>query len=153
MNFLPSISLLLGYGDSAKAWGIVLGAAAFGVGIVLMFRHQQSWLVASASKSDERIRLFEQRKYRRRMTANSMIAAIGVMLMALSYATEPKVFAILVSLVLVTLLGVLGLAFIDLFSVGLQQLTKKDDSARKKLVAEYLQRRQQQAENRVDKNE
>lgn len=81
------------------------------------------------------------------MTASSMISAIGVMLASLYWADDPRVFAILISLVLVALLGVLGLAFLDLFSVGLQQLAHPDDSARQAMVDDYLRRRKQQNED------
>ena len=126
-------------------FGWMLGIGSVAGGIFMMARHQASYNEALASTTKERIRLFEFRKYRRRMTASSMIAAVGILLIALNMATEPKVFAILLSLILTTVLGVLGLAFIDLFSVGLQEMSKPDDTARKKLVAEILEKREQLA--------
>ena len=130
--------------DSTRKYMLLFGLAAFSCGIVLMFRHQRAFQEASQRTTDERLRLFELRKFRRRMTASSMISAIGVMLASLYWADDPRVFAILISLVLVALLGVLGLAFIDLFSVGLQQLAHPDDSARKGMVEDYLRKRKQQ---------
>ncbi len=130
--------------DSTRMYMLLFGLAAFSGGIVLMFRHQRSFREASQRTTDERLRLFELRKFRRRMTASSMISAIGVMLASLYWADDPRVFAILISLVLVALLGVLGLAFLDLFSVGLQQLAHPDDSARQAMVEEYLRKRKEQ---------
>ena len=130
--------------DSTQKYMLLFGLAAFSGGILLMFRHQRSFQEASRTTTDPRVRLFELRKFRRRMTASSMIAAIGVMLASLYCADDPRVFAILISLVLVSLLGVLGLACLDLFSVGLQQLAHPDDSARRALIDEYLRRRKQQ---------
>jgi len=129
--------------ESTRMFTLLFGLAAFSGGIVLMFRHQRSYQEASAATTDDRKRLFEYRKFRRRMTSSSMISAIGVMLASLYWATEPRVFAILITLILVSLLGVLGLAMLDLMSVGLQQITHPDDSARKAMVDEYLKRRKE----------
>ena len=132
--------------ETTRMFTLLFGLAAFSGGIVMMFRHQRSYREANAAADNDRIRLFEYRKFRRRMTASSMISAIGVMMASLYWATEPRVFAVLITLVLVSLLGVLGLAMLDLMSVGLQQISRTDDSARKAMVEEYLKRRKQQAE-------
>ena len=133
--------------SDTRFFTLLFGLAAFSGGIVMMFRHQRSYRDAIAKKTDERVRRFEYRKFRRRMTASSMISAIGVMLASLYWATEPRAFAVLITLVLTALLGVLGLGLLDLMSVGLQQISHPDETARKAMVEEYLKRRQQQAED------
>lgn len=150
-TFIAEVSILAMFdADSTRAYMLLFGLAAFSGGILLMFRHQRSFQEASRRTTNERLRLFELRKFRRRMTASSMISAIGVMLASLYWADDPRVFAILISLVLVMLLGVLGLAFLDLFSVGLQQLANPDDSSRQAMVDEYLRKRKQE---HVDEDE
>jgi uncharacterized membrane protein YedE/YeeE len=142
LNYDVTLVAIVG-DDSTRMYMLLFGMAAFAGGILLMFRHQRSFREASRKTTNERLRLFELRKFRRRMTASSMIAAIGVMLASLYWADDPRVFAILITLVLVTLLGVLGLACLDLFSVGLQQLAHPDDSARQAMVDEYLRLRKE----------
>ena len=64
---------------------------------------------------------------------------------ALYWVTEPKTFVVFILLILTLLLGVLVIAFIDLFSVGLHTITKTDDAARKAMVEEYLRQRKKSA--------
>lgn len=124
---------------------LFLGLVAFAGGCYLLMRTHRAYQFALAEETKEKARLFEFRKFRRRMVANSLIAAIGAMLAALYWIIEPRLFALMISLVLVSLLGVLGLAFLDLVSVGLRQIATPNDAARKALVQEYLRRREQKA--------
>ena len=60
------------------------------------------------------------------------------MLAGIGFVDEPRTVAILVSIILLMLVGVLGVAMFDFFSVGLNEVTRKDDTARKAMVDEYV---------------
>lgn len=80
-----------------------------------------------------------------------MIAAIGILMMAVCWAIEPGVFLGLISVILILLIAVMFIAFMDMLSVSLHTVTN-DDSARRKMVAEYLKQRQKLLD-RVDEHD
>ena len=136
--------LLIGE-STARASMLVLGLAAFSGGILLMINHKKTFDEIFRNEKNRAIRLFEQRKFRRRTTASSLIAAIGVMLASLYWAVEPLPFTALVSMILILLVALLVLATLDLMSVSLQKIAHPDDSARKKLINEVVKKREQLA--------
>ena len=73
------------------------------------------------------------------------------MLAALAFVDELRTVAIFVSIILALLVGILGIAMFDFFSVGLNEIARKDDKAREELVKEYVRQRkklqQQKEEN------
>ena len=125
---------------------LLLGLAAFSGGVLMMFRHKRAVDEVFRTVRDPRIQLYEQRKFRRRTTASTLIAAIGVMLASLYWATDPRPFTVLVSMILILLVALLVIAMLDMMSVGLQSIAHPDDSARKKMVDEYLRQRKELAE-------
>ena len=124
---------------------LVLGALCFFAGILMMFRHRAAIEAVEKDEQDPRIRLFETRKFRRRGLVNAMISSMGCMMAATYWANEARVFAILLMIVLTLLLGILGMALLDMVSVGLNTFSKTDDESREKLVQEVLRRREQKA--------
>jgi len=151
---LLNATLLLIGESSARASMLVLGLAAFSGGILLMINHKKTFDEIFRTKKNRDVRLFEQRKFRRRTTASSLIAAIGVMLASLYWAVEPAPFTALVSMILILLVALLVLATLDLMSVSLQNMAHPDDSARKKLINEVVKKREQLArENETSDSE
>lgn len=134
--------------SQVRMYMMLFGLAAFSGGILLMFRHKRAVDEVFRTVRDRRIQLFEQRKFRRRTTASALISAIGVMLTSLYWATDPVPFTILVSMILILLIALLGIAILDLMSLGLQSIAHPDDSARKKMVDEYLRQRKKMAEEK-----
>ena len=70
-----------------------------------------------------------------------MITSVGCMLAALFWVTEAKIFAAFILMILTLLLGILGIAIIDLFSVGLHEIARPDESQKEK-IQEYLRQRE-----------
>ena len=62
---------------------------------------------------------------------------------SLYWAREPAVFGGLISVILILLLAVMFLAFLDLMSVSLHTVTQDNESARRKMVDEYLRLRKE----------
>ena len=135
--------LLLGglISDRSNASLMMIGLLTLVGGIMLMQRHKAEIDAVFESVTDSRLRLFHQRKFRRRTLASTLIAAIGMLMMAVCWAIEPGVFLALISVILLLLIAVMFIAFLDLLSVGLHTVTK-DDPARREMVAEYLRQRQ-----------
>lgn len=121
---------------------VVLGLAAFAGGVLLMIRHKRDIDEVHRNERDPKILKFEQRKFRRRSLASTMVASMGVMLISLYWARDPYVFATLISLVLILLLTVMFLASLDLLSVGLHSISEDDKDARQKMVDEYVRQRE-----------
>ncbi len=141
---LESFRLLAGT-ESVRVYSLLLGVFGIVTGFLLLVGHKKSFEQAMAREDQQRARVFEVRKYRRRSLVSSMVAAAGCMMAALFWVTDAKVFSVFILLILTTLLGVLGIAMIDLFSVGLNSLTRTDDAARKAMVEEYLRQRKKSA--------
>ncbi len=126
---------------------LLLGLAAFAVGFLLMFHHLRQWREIWDQERDPRVRLFERRKFRRRATVAALISASGTIMTATYWVIEPRIFAIMMGLLILLLIGILGLASLDLLSISLQRLAVADQSAQKAMVEKYLElRRQKQQE-------
>ncbi len=131
--------------DRSRMSLVVIGLMAFAGGVLLMIRHKREIDEAYRNGTEKRQLKFEQRKFRRRSIASTMIASMGVLMTSLVWAREPAVFAGLISVVLILLLAVMFLAFLDLMLVSLQTVSQNDDTARKRLVTEYLRQRERLA--------
>ena len=143
---LSSLTLLaFDLDPSLRKAMLVLGILCFFGGIMMMFRHRAAIEAIEANEKDPRVRLFETRKFRRRGLVNAMISSMGCMMAAIYWADEARVFGILLMIVLTLLLGILGMALLDMVSVGLNTFSKTDDESREKLVQEVLRRREQKA--------
>jgi ABC-type transport system involved in cytochrome bd biosynthesis fused ATPase/permease subunit len=127
--------------DRSRISLVVIGLLAFAGGVLLMIRHKREIEEVYRTETRKRQLQFEKRKFRRRSIASAMIASMGILMTSLVWAREPAVFAGLISVVLILLLAVMFLAFLDLMLVSLHTVGQNDDSARKKLVNEYLQQR------------
>ena len=151
IDFLDTLPILLGLSETAKNFSLLLGGASFAVGVVSLFAHKHRIDEVFNSPHTASELRFEARKYRRRAIASSMIASQGIMLAGLAWVDELRTVAIFVSIILLLLVGILGIAMFDFFSVGLNEIARKDDTARKALVDEYVRQRnmiqQQQEEN------
>jgi len=64
---------------------------------------------------------------------------------ALFWVTEERVFSVFILMILGLLVAILGVALIDLFSVGLQQIATPDPKAERAMVEEYLRQREKLA--------
>ena len=139
--------------ESTKSALLLLGLLCFSGGIVLMFRHQRTVREVQAEETDQRVLLFEHRKFRRRTTASCMVSCLGVFLASLYWVTAPRTILLMLSMILILLLGILGLAILDATSIGLNALGNPDKESRQKLVDEYLRKRRELDEKRNDENE
>jgi peptidoglycan/LPS O-acetylase OafA/YrhL len=119
---------------------VLLGALAIIAGVALMLSHRRKVVEASRREQDERIMLYEKRKFRRRSLASAMVAAIGIFLVALAFTHQPDPFVKLLSVVLILLPAVLVMAMLDMFSVGLHSVVS-DNSARQEMIDEYPRQR------------
>ena len=129
---------------------VLFGLAMFAGGVLMMFQHLKHWQDVQANERDKRIRLFEQRKFRRRSTVAFLISVSGCCMTALYWAQDARVFATLMLFLFAALVAVLGLAVFDLMSVGIQQFADADDEdARQKMIEEYhrLRKKAEEAGN------
>ena len=131
---------------------VVIGLAAVAGDIIMMLKHKSDVDQVFENERDERVRDFEQRKFRRRSLASSMIAAMGILMVSLNWAHDPSTFISLISVVLLLLLAVMFIAFLDLMSVSLHSVTHDDKNARDKMVKEYLRQRKKLVD-RVESHE
>lgn len=118
-----------------------------------MFSHRRSLEEAFEEPLTGQKMNFENRKYRRRVFVAGLIASLGIMISAIFWVQEPRVFASLILIILSTLAAILGIALIDMYSVGLQALARTDQPDRKKLIEDYLKQRQQTSRKTQTKNE
>ena len=134
--------LLIAAFDDGRLRTIMLlcGVALFVAGIFLMIRHLQHWQHIQANEKDGRTRTFEFRKFRRRGTISCLMSIAGSSMTALYWAEEARVFALLALFLFASLVGILGLAILDLMSVSIRQI-EPDDDARQQMIDEYLRRR------------
>ncbi len=130
---------------------LIIGMTTLVGGLMLLHQHKQHIDHVLENCRDKRSRLFELRKFRRRSWASTFVAAIGILMSATYWAFEPGVFVGLLSVILILLIAVMFIAFLDLMSVGLHSVSQ-DDTARKKMVEEYLRQRKKLLE-RVDDSE
>ena len=63
------------------------------------------------------------------------------MIACLKWVVESRQFASLVLVILFTLLAIFGVALIDMYSVGLQAITRKKAIDRKQLIEDYMERK------------
>ncbi len=139
-------SVLIGAFESVRNYSLAIGLAAIAGGILLFINHRRHLGEVLSGKPAERILAFEQRKYRRRSIVSVMITSVGCMLSALFWVTDERVFSVFILMIMGLLVGIMGVAFIDLFSVGLHQIATPDEKARKELVEEYLRQREKLAD-------
>ncbi|MEM7457304.1 MAG: hypothetical protein AAF456_23380 [Planctomycetota bacterium] len=141
-------------GDVAGRQSILLiGLLALSGGIVLMFRHRRHLQIMLRESRDPKVRLFEVRKFRRRATTSAMIASIGVMIASLYWATDGRVFTSLIFMILILLVGVFGMALLDIMSIGVQHIAygeRTDDDALIKQYAEWRKKQVADAEKSED---
>lgn len=143
--FVPTFVPLLGWNaedDVIRATVLVVGLAALFAGVFLMRHHQREMARAEAAKLDARLFAIARRKFRRRMSSSLVIALIGVLLAALYWAVNPRVFAALILLTLFLLLLLFLMALYDMFHIGIEAIVDPRDEQRKELVEEVLRRRE-----------
>lgn len=138
---LDSLLLLGNSGSGVRGYTLALGIAGLAGGIFLFLSHKRHLDSVLESNVPQRIKDFEGRKFRRRGIASSMITSVGCMLAALFWVTEARIFAAFILMILTLLLGILGIAIIDLFSVGLHEIARPDESQKEK-IQEYLRQRE-----------
>ena len=131
--------------DSVRSILLGIGVVTFIAGVFLMMYHKGTYDRIELEQPDERTRLFEKRKFRRRTMVGSLLAAMGVIMAALHWAIEPMVFTILISLILILIIAILGLATLDMLSISLHGLSQADEDARQALVDAYLEQRKKKA--------
>lgn len=151
IDFLDTLPILVGFSESAKNFSLLLGLGSIAGGVVSLFAHKHRIDEVFNSPHTKSELQFESRKYRRRAIASSMIASQGIMLAGIAWVDEVRTIAIFTSIILLLLVGILGIAMFDFFSVGINEIARKDDKARKALVDEYVRQRnklkQQQEES------
>ena len=143
-----SLPILLGAFESIRGSALAIGIAGFVGGVILFLNHRRHWEEVTGSDAPERILKFEHRKFRRRSINSGMITSAGLMMAALFWVSEERVFSIFILMILGLLVAILGVALIDLFSVGLQQIATPDPKAEKAMVEEYLRQREILAERK-----
>lgn len=148
----PLINVLLAAAfenQNLRTMLLLFGAVLVATGIILMSRHFQQWQTVRSKKADKSLLLFEFRKFRRRCTIACLMAISGCAMMAIYWLIDVKFIALMSLTIFATLVGVLGLAILDLMSVGIRRYAEDDDAARQKLVKEY-HRLKQKVDERND---
>lgn len=140
-----SLPVLIGAFESIRGSALALGVAGIVGGITLFLNHRRHWEEVASSDAAQRIVKFELRKFRRRSINSGMITSAGLMMAALFWVTEERVFSVFILMILGLLVAILGVALIDLFSVGLQQIATPDPKAERAMVEEYLRQREKLA--------
>ena len=133
--------------EDVQTWALVIGIGTIAGGILLMIRHKRALEEVEQQERDERIRTIALKKFRRRTTASTLIAAMGVLIASLRWAREPIVFSLLIGLILIAIVAILFLAFLDLMTVSLHRLADTHDEAREQLIQDYLRQRKRLLEN------
>jgi len=142
--------LIVGVFENVRFYSLALGIGGLTGGILLFANHKRHLDSILASDADDRTRAFETRKYRRRAIVSAMIASVGCMMAALYWVRDAKVYSAFILMILTLLLGIMGLALIDLFSVGIQQIGTPDKDAEKRMIEEYLRQREKAAKTKED---
>ena len=140
--------------EASRELSLLLGVATFIGGLLAMFSHQRAFKSTFQQPLKRSEVIFENRKYRRRVVVAALISSLGLMIASLKWITEPRPFASLILIILITLLAIFAMALIDMYSVGLQAYTRKKDPTRDKLIQEYMQRKSSEASvNETDKSD
>ncbi|MFN5321090.1 MAG: hypothetical protein ACK56J_11270 [Planctomycetota bacterium] len=128
---------------------LLMGVACFAGGILLMIQHRREWIESLGDRADSRTRRYEERKFRRRSLLASMISSAGCVMASLYWLVEPRLWATMMGVLLLILVGIVGIAFLDLFSVSLREISQPNPEAQQEMVRTYLElrekRRQEQA--------
>ena len=138
--------LLLADIETARVFALVIGAAAFVGGILLLFNHKRDLERSLDAGSTERQARFERRKFRRRAISSSLMASVGFLVGGFYWVTEQQVFAIFVTLILGLLGAISILAMIDFFSVGLKQLATPDENSERAMLEEIVRKHREAKE-------
>lgn len=115
-----------------------IGFVTLIAGIGMMFWQWQMFQSESEKNSSKEAENFSLRKFRRRTLMSAMIAVIGALMAANSFAEDPRTRAILVSAMLLILLCLLGFAFVDIARVYVYfNHSSEAGKARRELALEY----------------
>jgi hypothetical protein len=136
------LPVLIAAFESVRNYSLALGIGGIAGGILLFVNHKKQLDAILASGAEERAKAYESRKYRRRAIASAMIASLGCMMAALYWVTDARVFSVFILMIMALLIGILGVALIDMFSVGLQQIATPDEKSQKAMIEELLRRRE-----------
>lgn len=134
-------SALAVLGLSANVILLLMGLSCFSVGILLMFHHRREWEASFERGVDARTRKFEDRKFRRRAVLATMISSAGCVMASTFWLVDPRRWATMMGVLILMLLGIILLAVLDLFSVGLREITKGNETAHQQMVQKYLELR------------
>ena len=148
-----SDTLLIGAFENVRNYTLAFGIAGLAGGVLLFINHKRRLEEVLASDASERIKAFETRKYRRRTVVSSMVASVGCMMAALYWVSDAKVFSAFILMILTLLLGILGVALFDLFSVSLHQISTPDEDSQKAMVEDYLRKREENAAEQETKDD
>ena len=132
---------LLAVSDMSRDLSLVIGVVTFIGGLLAMFSHQRAFKETFDQPLKRGEIIFENRKYRRRIVVAGLISSLGLMIACIKWITEPRQFASLILIILLTLVAIFGIALIDMYSVGLQAITRKKDINRKQLIEDYMERK------------
>ena len=132
---------LIAVNETSRDLSLVLGIVTFIGGLLAMFSHQRSYKDTFDQPMTRGEIIFESRKYRRRIVVAGLISSLGLMIACLKWVIEPRQFASLILIILFTLLAIFGIALIDMYSVGLQAMTRKKEINRKQLIEDYMERK------------
>ena len=141
-----SVPLLLGVTESIRGYSLGIGICGFIGGVFLFLSHRRHLDGVVNSDAPERIVKFELRKFRRRSIVSAMITSVGCIMSALFWVSDGRVFSIFILMTLGLLVAILGVAFIDMFSVGLDQIASPDQKAEQAMVEDYLRQREKLAQ-------
>ena len=150
-DWILSISVV-GMQGNIRNYALAFGFAGIAGGVLLYINHKRRIDDVLVSDAGERVKKFEIRKYRRRTVVSSMVASAGCMMSALYWVTDAKVFSALILMILTLLIGILGTALFDLFSVGLHQIATPDEASQKAMIEDYLRLRKERAKESEDSN-
>lgn len=143
LQFLPG--LLIGVTENIRGYSLAIGLFGFFSGVFLFLSHRRQWAKVISGDTPERVVKFEHRKFRRRSIVSAMIASVGCIMSSLFWVTDGRVFSIFILMTLGLLVAILGVAIIDMFSVGLHEIATPDQKAEKAMVDEYLRQREKLA--------
>ena len=152
-NLNEALTIAFALSQNVKSFALVLGIASVAGGLLALQAQKRQLEEVQNSGAGDREQLYESRKFRRRGMVSTLIASQGIMLCGIAFVEDVRTLAILVSIILLMLVGILGTAMFDFFSVGLKELARKDDgTARKALVEEYA-RQQELIEQQEDNDD
>lgn len=135
---------------SVQRYALVIGIGTFLGGVLLLLHHKRQLDEVLASDAADRITPYESRKYRRRALVSTLIASLGTMLASLFWVDDQRVFATIILIILALLVGIAGLALLDLFSVGLHQLSTPDEATQKAMIEAFLRDREKAKQEERD---